>query len=83
MNRTDTMDATDHPLSELFSQLGLPGATADIDRFLATHSPLAPDIAVADAPFWTPSQAQFLREGVTEDADWAEVVDQLSARLRG
>ena len=36
----------------------------------------------ADAAFWTPAQAQFLREEFTEDADWAERVDQLNVMLR-
>ena len=39
-------------------------------------------VALADAPCWTPAQAAFLREEILEDADWAEVVDQLDARLR-
>ena len=53
-----------------------------IRRFIATHSPLAADIALADAPFWTTGQAAFLREEIVRDADWAEVVDQLNAALR-
>jgi len=40
-------------------------------------------VKIADAPFWTPAQAAFLREKLNEDADWAELVDQLSAALRG
>lgn len=71
-----------HPFKELFEQLGLPAEAKAIDRFVATHTPLAPDIALADAPFWTPAQAVFLREEILEDADWAEVVDRLNAALR-
>jgi len=37
---------------------------------------------MADAPFWSPAQARFLRESITADADWANVVDQLSVALR-
>ncbi|MET0542496.1 MAG: DUF2789 domain-containing protein [Variovorax sp.] len=77
------MDTTPHSLETLFAQLGLPSANeADIERFVAEHRPLAADVKLADAPFWTAGQAQFLREEISEDAEWAEVVDQLNAMLR-
>ena len=76
------MDKTFHRFSELFAQMGLPTSGPDIEAFLRQHSPLAGDIALADAAFWTPAQAVFLREEWREDADWAEVVDQLNAALR-
>jgi hypothetical protein len=75
------MDAHFHSLPDLFHQLGLPNDTAAIDHFIATHRPLAQGVHLADARFWTPSQALFLREALAVDADWAEVVDALSARL--
>jgi len=62
--------------------LGLPNDDVSIRRFIETHSPLADDIYLADAPFWTPAQASFLREEILEDADWAEVVDRLNVALR-
>ncbi|MCB1938232.1 MAG: DUF2789 domain-containing protein [Rhodocyclaceae bacterium] len=76
------MEPPVHPLSALFAQLGLPSDVASIDAFIASHSPLANDIPIAAAPFWSPTQAAFLREELAEDADWAEVIDELSARLR-
>ena len=76
------MDKTFHRFSELFAQMGLPTSSSDIEAFLRQHSPLAGDIALADAAFWTPAQAEFLREELREDADWAEMVDQLNAALR-
>ena len=76
------MDKTFHRFSELFAQLGLPNSNFEIEAFLRQHSPLAGDIALADAVFWTPAQAAFLREEWREDADWAEVVDQLNVALR-
>ncbi len=76
------MEPIVHPLSALFKQLGLPGDSDSIDRFIATHGPLPADVRLSDAPFWTPSQARFLREELQEDADWAEVVDQLNLMLR-
>lgn len=76
------MEPTTHSLKNLFEQLGLPHEQRDIDRFIAGHRPLANAIALADAPFWTAAQAQFLREEINDDADWAEIVDQLNAMLR-
>jgi hypothetical protein len=76
------MDMSDHRFAELFAQLGLPSDEPAIRRFIATHSPLAAGIELADATFWTTGQAAFLREEIVRDADWAEVVDQLNAALR-
>lgn len=76
------MEPSVHSLRNLFEQLGLPGGEADIARFVAAHRPLAAGIDLAEAPFWSAAQAQFLREEVEDDADWAEVVDQLNLMLR-
>ncbi|CAI8750673.1 MULTISPECIES: DUF2789 domain-containing protein [unclassified Pseudomonas] len=76
------MEAPTHSLPNLFKQLGLEHDAESIDKFIATHSPLKPELHLADAFFWTKSQAQFLREEIREDADWAEVVDQLNVLLR-
>ncbi|MBS0339230.1 MAG: DUF2789 domain-containing protein [Proteobacteria bacterium] len=76
------MDLSEHTLRALFDQLGLPSSVAAIDAFIAQHRPLGESVALADAPFWSPAQAQFLREEFDEDADWAELVDQLNVRLR-
>ena len=77
------MDPPIHQFSDLFSQLGLPADEPAIRQFIATHGPLRADIVLADAPFLTASQAAFLREEKLEDADWAELVDQLDLALRG
>lgn len=76
------MDQSIHRFSELFAQLGLPADKEAIAQFIAAHSPLRADIDLADAPFWTPAQATFLKEEKLEDADWAELVDQLDVALR-
>lgn len=76
------METPFHRFGELFAQLGLPDDPAEIARFIARHAPLAGELKLEDAPFWTPAQARFLRDAVAEDSDWAEVVDQLSAALR-
>lgn len=76
------MQSSFHRFSELFAQLGLPDDPEGIETFLRRHSPLPSDVHLADAPFWTSSQASMLREEVLGDADWAEVVDQLNNALR-
>lgn len=71
-----------HKFSDLFKQLGLPADEVGINRFLQAHGPLAPDVSLADAPFWSSAQASLLKEEILQDADWAEIVDQLDAALR-
>lgn len=71
-----------HSLPALFKQLGLPADPVSIDQFIAIHSPLKPELHLADAFFWSDSQKQLLREEILEDADWAGVVDQLDVLLR-
>jgi len=70
-----------HPFSELFAQLGLPDDEASIRSFIAEHSPLPDDMRLEEAPFWSPSQAQLLREERIEDADWIVTIDQLNLAL--
>ena len=77
------MDSPVHSLPSLFKQLGLDDDPVSIEKFVATHSPLKPELELADAFFWTASQKAFLREEILEDADWAEVVDELNLMLRG
>ena len=76
------MDSGNHTIADLFAQLGLGNTSAEIDQFVARHRPLDNSLQLADAPFWSAGQAQFLREEISEDADWAEVVDQLDVMLR-
>ena len=70
-----------HTLPSLFEQLGLPAEPNAVQHFIDVHSPMPAAVQLADAPFWKPSQAAFLREEILEDGDWAEVVDDLNARL--
>ncbi|WP_341645388.1 DUF2789 domain-containing protein [Thauera sp. SDU_THAU2] len=76
------MEKPVHVLKDLFAQLGLPNSTAEIEAFIAAHAPLADEIKLPEAPFWTTGQAAFLHEQLANDADWAELVDQLNAALR-
>lgn len=75
------MELSNHTVSDLFAQLGLPSDEGDIQAFVAAHRPLPGDARLADAPFWTAAQARFLRDEILEDADWASVVDQLNLML--
>lgn len=75
------MEPTVHPFSELFAQLGLANDNASIQDFIATHSPLPDGTRLEDASFWSPAQAQLLREERQDDADWAMVVDRLNVAL--
>ena len=75
------MDMAFHRFPELFAQLGLDADLDAIRSFIATHAPLPGDVLLEDAPFWTPAQARLLREALTVDADWAEVVDRLNLAL--
>jgi hypothetical protein len=76
------MEQQRHDLASLFAQLGLPGDAAAIESFIAAHRPLPDEVALAEAPFWTPAQAAFLIEELQADADWAEVIDELNTDLR-
>jgi hypothetical protein len=75
------MEPSAHNLTTLFDQLGLLSDAISIERFIQQHSPLANHILLADAVFWIPAQASFLREEILYDADWAEVIDQLNQTL--
>lgn len=75
------MEAPTHNLSNLFAQLGLASDEDAIEDFIRTHSPIPTSLALSEASFWTPAQAAFLREEILMDADWAEVIDELNARL--
>jgi hypothetical protein len=76
------MERPVHNMSNLFAQLGQANDEAAIARFIESHRPLAEAIQLHEAPFWTASQAGFLREALLQDADWAEVADELNAELR-
>ena len=75
------METTKHEFYQLFEQLGLPSSEEDIRAFIDSHRPLAGDVKITEAPFWSPAQAGLLKELLLQDADWAEVVDQLNFAL--
>ncbi len=75
------MDTSNHSMSDLFQQLGLPDSSDAIESFVKKHA-LSSEEKLIEASFWSEPQAAFLQEAIADDSDWAEVVDQLDARLR-
>ena len=75
------MHTTQPHFAALFAQLGLPDDDQSIADFLMKHRSMAQDMRLAEAPYWSASQAAFLREALSQDAEWALVVDQLSKAL--
>jgi hypothetical protein len=74
------MELPAYDLKTLFDQLGLPSEDGAIDAFIEAH-PLDANTKLIDADFWTPQQAQLLKEWLRADGEEAVVVDQLNVRL--
>ncbi len=70
-----------HSMNNLFRQLGLPDDDNAVESFIRSHQPLPSSVFLPDATFWSNAQADFLREAISDDADWAEVVDELDSLL--
>lgn len=75
------MERPAHSMSNLFCQLGQASDETAIDHFIAMHRPLAGTVRLHEATFWTPAQASFLRDAIIDDADWAEIVEELNSAL--
>jgi len=67
-------------MENLFLQLGLNNSEQAISGFIGAHR-LAKETSLEQASFWSTSQAQFIKECLDFDSDWAEVVDQLNVQL--
>ena len=76
------MEPLIHSLVSLFDQLGLDSTDEAIEDFINRNNPLPGNVELHKADFWSSSQASFLKQVKDEDADWAEIVDQLDAMLR-
>lgn len=74
------MDTSMHTMENLFLQLGLDNSEHAITEFINRHR-LAKETPLQQASFWSTSQAQFIKECLELDSDWAEVVDQLNVQL--
>jgi len=67
-------------MENLFLQLGLNNSEQAIAEFINLNR-LAKETPLQQASFWSTSQAQFIKECLELDSDWAEVVDQLNVQL--
>jgi hypothetical protein len=76
------MEAPIHSVVSLFDQLGLDSSKEGINEFITKNGKLSGNIELHKASFWNISQATFLKNMLDDDADWAEIVDQLDAMLR-
>lgn len=76
------MEYSFHDFTNLFAQLGLANDAESIQLFIRANSPLAPDVRLEDARFWTPAQSALIKDELVDDADWAQVVDRLNIVLR-
>lgn len=76
------MEQPSHELKTLFDQLGLPSEGKDIDDFIIAH-PLAPEIKLVEAGFWSDPQKELLQQWLLADGEEAVLVDQLNVRLHG
>ncbi|NMH61210.1 DUF2789 domain-containing protein [Alteromonas ponticola] len=68
-------------MQDLFVQLGLDSGDEEIERFIEQHRGMNDSRHIEEAPFWNASQADFLKRALIEDAEWAEVIDQLNVQL--
>jgi hypothetical protein len=76
------MELEAHSLASLFKQLGLDNTEQAIQGFIKKNTPLSNGVDLHEARFWNASQSSFLQQSKDDDADWAEIVDQLDAMLR-
>lgn len=76
------MQIENHSITSLFEQLGIGDSEEDINRFINRFAPIPSAVELHEAHCWNQAQAAFLKQAKEEDADWAEVVDQLNVMLR-
>lgn len=69
-----------YTLNDLFAQLGLENSDEAIEVFIQTHT-MSRSQNIKNAPFWNERQRAFIAEEWRHDAVWAEVIEELNARL--
>ncbi len=74
------MDTSKHTFHSLFVQLGLNSSNEAITDFIHSHR-LKGNESLDEAEFWTPGQAEFIRESWLTDSDWVGVIEQLNIEL--
>jgi hypothetical protein len=80
-DRRHELEMSPHSFHDLFAQLGLDADLGSIQAFIGTHAPMPGELRLEDGVFWTSAQAGLLREALSVDADWADVVDRLNLAL--
>jgi len=75
------MSSAAHTLAELFMQLGLPSDKESIEDFVDRNQSVCKDRSIVEAPIWSESQLEFLRQALSEDSDWSQIVDSLYLML--
>lgn len=75
------MERSNFTMHQLFAQLGQASDDAAMAGFFASHGPLAGNVRLHEACFWTPAQASFLHDALNDDAEWSEIVDALNVEL--
>jgi hypothetical protein len=68
-------------MTDLFEQLGLPSDEASIQIFISQNDGVCRACGLVQAPIWSESQRNFLKEAVADDADWALPAEALTAAL--
>jgi diphthamide synthase (EF-2-diphthine--ammonia ligase) len=68
-------------MTQLFKQLGLASDEASIQLFISQHEGVCRECGLVQAPIWSDTQREFLKEAVAEDADWAIPAEALTAAL--
>lgn len=76
------MDTVKPTIIALFQQLGLGQDEAAVNEFIEQNKGVPATTLLHEMPVWNNTQAEFLKHAKERDADWAEVVDELDARLR-
>ncbi|MCH7370421.1 MULTISPECIES: DUF2789 domain-containing protein [Aeromonas] len=75
------MELLTHDMPALFAQLGLANDASSVHRFIHEYH-LDSHTLLPEAEFWNPAQAGFLRDALSNDADWSATIDQLDVLLR-
>ncbi len=75
-------DSNMYDLCDLFAQLGMDSSVEAIGKFIDAVAPIPDHVPLHEADCWDDAQATFLREAISEDAEWAVLVEKLDARLR-
>ncbi|EAR61885.1 DUF2789 family protein [Neptuniibacter caesariensis] len=72
----------DTEMQQLFKQLGLNDDPDSIDDFIEQNKIYTHELHIADAPCWSKSQSDFLRESIYYDSKWSDSIDELDIILR-